>query len=191
MSAPTLIGWSGYAGSGKDTAALLLVDLGWTRLSFADVLREFALAVDPLIPLTPMLTCRLSQLVTKMGWENAKRTYPEVRQLLQRLGTDAGRRLLGTDVWVNAAFERVPAGAPVTATDVRFPNEAEAIRARGGIVVRVERPGTYPINGHPSETALDSFEFDAVLVNDGTVLDLHAKVAALLTGAGDSSPGPT
>jgi hypothetical protein len=65
-------------------------------------------------------------------------------------------------------------------SDCRYPNEAAAIRARGGLVLRVERPGVEPINAHRSEVALDGFDFDAVIDNDGSIEDLVAKLDTVL-----------
>jgi len=69
----------------------------------------------------------------------------------------------------------------VTITDVRYPNEAEMIRRNGGIVVRIDRPSLgRPTDEHPSETAMDGFEFDEVILNDGKPEDLYAKIETLL-----------
>ena len=85
-------------------------------------------------------------------------------------------------------------------TDVRFPNEVQAIKDRGGIVIRVNRPETWKSTGcvimdmssndrskdvvikyteHPSETALDDYEFDIVVENDGSIEELVEKVKKL------------
>ncbi len=193
-----LVGLSGYARSGKDTAAKVLTEGSWVRESFADRLRAFLLALDPIVDgevdsygegccdlcysvVHEIKPTRLSEIIADIGWERAKDSYAEVRELLQRCGTDAGRKVLGSDVWVNAVFTDWDGSTPTVVTDVRFPNEAEAIVARGGVVLRVNRPGVGPREDalgqvHPSETALDDWDFDAVLVNDGTLEDLHAKV---------------
>ena len=71
-------------------------------------------------------------------------------------------------------------------TDVRFSNEAKAIKEKGGILIRINRP-QYLDNGlvirkdeHLSETALDDYDgFDYVIENDGTVQDLIDKVKSL------------
>ncbi len=70
---------------------------------------------------------------------------------------------------------RLPAG-DVAFSDCRFPNEAAAIRDRGGEMWRIDRPGTAPVNAHPSETALDGFNFDRHIDNGGTLAALRAKV---------------
>lgn len=167
-----LIGVSGRKRHGKDTfAARLVEDHGFARVAFADPMREMALALDPIIS----DGWRLAALVETFGWEEAK-ANPEVRRTLQQLGTEAGRSVLGDSVWVDTAMRHARAlGGRVVFTDCRFPNEADAIRDAGGQVIRVNRPA-FPDDGdpHPSETALDRYRFDDLVLNDGTVDDLHA-----------------
>jgi len=167
-----LIGVSGRKRHGKDTFAARLVEHhGFTRVAFADPMRQMALALDPIIS----EGWRLSALVEAFGWEEAK-ANPEVRRTLQRLGTEAGRGVLGDGIWVDTAMRHArKLGGRVAFTDCRFPNEADAIRDAGGQVIRVNRPA-FPDDGdpHPSETALDRYPFDDLVLNDGTVDDLHA-----------------
>jgi len=120
-----------------------------------------------------------------------------VRDFLQKLGTEAIRDSLHENTWVNATMvDYTPvqvqwADGPLGGykdgpmpnwiiTDTRFPNEAEAIKKAGGIVVRINRPGVQPINPHLSETSLDDWNFDAVINNDGDVSDIVHKVGLLL-----------
>ena len=66
-------------------------------------------------------------------------------------------------------------------TDVRFPDEAQAIKDWGGVLWRVDRPGLVGGDGHASETAMDDYRgWDEVIVNDGTIAELRAKVGRLL-----------
>jgi hypothetical protein len=175
-----LIGLSGYARSGKDTAAAALVLDGWQRVSFADVLRNFLYAVNPVIMSSALFgTTRLAEYVDTFGWEKAKDDVPEVRALLQRVGTDAGRNILGENVWIDAALSGLEPDGSYVVTDCRFPNEAQAIRDRGGYVFRITRPGFAPTNGHVSETALDDFRFDAHIGNVGSQADLAYKIREL------------
>ena len=116
-----------------------------------------------------------------------------VRDLLQKLGTDAMREGLHQNVWVNALMaDYTPtqvqwSDGPVGGyedgpmpnwiiTDTRFPNEAQAIKDKGGIVIKVQRPGVGPVNNHPSETALKDYQFDYVINNNGSLEDLLAEV---------------
>lgn len=65
-------------------------------------------------------------------------------------------------------------------TDCRFSNEAEAIKSRGGLLIRVNR-GTPDKNAHISETALDNFPFDYTITNNGTIEELSEKVKEFIT----------
>ncbi|MFI0985047.1 deoxynucleotide monophosphate kinase family protein [Streptomyces exfoliatus] len=177
-----LVGFAGAARSGKDAAAQALLSVGWSRRAFADKVKGFLAELDPILDVEADVRLRLA-LDEGSGWEAVKAAYPEVRRLLQRCGTDAGRRLLGEDVWVDALFRDYASRGPTVITDVRFPNEAEAIRARGGRVVAVQRPGQALITeaGHVSENALAGHLFDGVIHNDGTVGQLHDRVTRLIT----------
>lgn len=129
------------------------------------------------------------------------------RKLLQLLGTECGREIIHPNIWVNALFANYNLTTVIGSegiikehhpnwiiTDVRFPNEAQAIKDRGGIVIRVERKPFNRAGGmegnkqfseqikedtHPSETALDDYEFDHVIDNNGSIEDLIEKVKQL------------
>ena len=97
-----------------------------------------------------------------------------LREFLQRLG-NAVRDAIHPDFWVNALFNTYTKNNIIIA-DVRFPNEAEAIKARGGKLIRIERPGAGAGN-HISETALDDYTgWDIVIDNVGTLEDLFNVV---------------
>jgi len=107
------------------------------------------------------------------------------RLVMQLFGTEVGRQI-DTQVWVKSLQLRVQQGldsghVKYAITDVRFENEAALIKELGGEVWRVERP-SLPVSNdvHPSETSLDNYKFDRVLVNDGTLDDLYLEVEALL-----------
>lgn len=130
-----------------------------------------------------------------------------VRDLLQVLGTEALRDNLHKNVWVNALFADyvcasegiryekgentfTPKITPITfnpplcpnwiITDCRFPNEAQDITDKGGFILKVTRPGEDLTATHASETALDNWSFDEIIVNDGTLDDLKEKVRLAL-----------
>lgn len=105
--------------------------------------------------------------------------------MLQQVGTDLFRNQLHPNTWVNASFANYLNNAWIF-TDVRFPNELEAIKKHNGITIRInrgliERTGKM-IQGpeHISETALDDAEFDYVIENDCTIDDLIEKVREIL-----------
>jgi hypothetical protein len=172
-----VFGCSGYAMVGKDSAADALENEGWTRRGFASALRDILYATNPLVE-GHWPARRVAEIVDFCDWTESKK-FPEIRELLQRLGTDAGRMVLGDEFWVRTLFERNTSDR-IVIPDVRFPNEKRAIEDRGGIVIRIERDGYGPVNGHVSETALDDDEFKYVLQNDGSIPDLGEKVLEIV-----------
>jgi len=179
-----IIGLSGYARSGKDEAAKVLVEeFGFTRVAFADKLRDFLFALNPLVVEDSSVgfgdVRPLQDVIVKFGWDGYKATPwgQEIRRLLQRLGTEAGRETMWDSIWIDAALTGYNDDAKIVVTDARFPNEAEAIVDRGGELWRVQRTGVGPANSHPSETSLDNFAgFSAVLYNNGTLDEYRSKI---------------
>lgn len=178
-----LIGICGLAGSGKDSVADLMVRYhGYTRIGLADPLKAAALRLNPIVYVDHWddVDYRLSDMVKFRGWDRAKREIPEIRQLLQRLGTEVVRELCGPDFWIDYALVAAGTMSNVVIPDVRFYNEALAIHEAGGYVYRVVRPGITPLpGGHASEAGIpDSLvEFD--IENSGSLDDLESKVHSL------------
>jgi hypothetical protein len=174
VNSPGIIGISGWAQSGKDTFAQVLIEeAGFTRMSFAEPMRQALLLLNPLVTVAG-IPLSLVDVVADRGWEGAKRDTPETRGLLQRFGTEVGREMFGTDFWVNYLLDGLE-HSKVVITDVRYLNEASAIVRRGGQMLRVERPGVRPANAHPSENSLDDYPNFAVTVpNDRGVAELRA-----------------
>ena len=181
-----IIALSGYARAGKDEAAKTLVEsFGFIQVAFADKLREMLYALDPICghyydSKNPSFVT-VQEVIDKRGWDGYKETEygSEIRRLLQRLGTEAGRQTLWDSIWIDAAFANLPEDAKVVVSDARFINEFDAVKSRGGRVWRIERPGIGPVNDHPSETEAPTYQhFDATLHNDSTLDAWGARVEA-------------
>lgn len=188
----TLVGLSGYAGAGKDEVGKILVnEYGFKRFAFADAVRQALYALNPRVQIGTTVY-PIQTALNHMTWDDLK-NYPEVRGLLQRMGTEVGRDLIGPDTWVNIIERHIDEAAslygddgPVikgyVITDCRFVNEAEwVVRKQWDpewrtAMVRVNRPGVGPRNNHVSETGLDNWKFDYVLMNDKGLGDLAGKV---------------
>lgn len=182
-----LLGLGGKAGSGKTTVTNYLTTRGFRVQKFAD-------------PLKSMLSDLLiSQGVepgdTSMFTEGALKEVPtdllggkSPRHAMQTLGTEWGRGQLSEDFWVEAALRNLGPGDRVF-DDVRFPNEAIAIRNRGGIVVNVFRPDAPQVGRHPSENALADFAFDYVIYNDDDMETLFRRVREFLCGQAEYENG--
>ncbi|MFB6423090.1 hypothetical protein ACFCXC_00450 [Streptomyces microflavus] len=179
----------GRAGAGKDTAAARLVRrYQFVRVAIADPLKESALRLDPIIgaegTFYGALPIRLSDVVNRYGWDRAKTSYPEVRRTLQNLGEAV--RGDDPDFWLRIALDQVATAdrwnVPVVVSDVRHGNEADALRAAGFLMVRIERPGATAggeAARHVSELDLDAYPADVTIPNVGTVADFNALVDTL------------
>jgi hypothetical protein len=185
-----LIAFSGFQNSGKDTAASVLIEeFGYTKIAFADALREMALKIDPYIVFDAefggTLSLRLSQLVTQFGWDKIKREIPEVRRLLQVMGTEAVRELFGENTWINVLWSRYPdlfdPRTRYVLTDCRFKNEADFVKMSRGTIYWIDRPGNES-DGHASESTVVRDMAHAIVTNDGSVEDLKNFVRSAERG---------
>jgi hypothetical protein len=207
-----IIGINGKIGSGKDTVgsiiqyltatdtsdkALGFIKLGYGIEGYHNSTFEIKKFAGTLKQIGSLLSGVLVEMFEDQEFKKLNMN-PEwgmtYREFLQKLGTEAMRDGLHTNVWVNALFAdyktfNEPSMYPNGGggkhpnwiiTDMRFPNEMEAVELREGVTIKVVRPGT-AVGTHPSETALDDAYFDHVISNDGTIEDLVEKVRQVLT----------
>jgi hypothetical protein len=176
-----ILGIHGKAGSGKDTIGDYLVDHhSYLKFAFANPLK-----------------CMIDTAFGPIPWNDRRRKeapLPRIgkspRQLAQTLGTEWGRTLVHPDVWVILMEQSInevasanwttDAGVEgIVITDVRFENEAEWIRKRGGQVWHLRRD-TAGVTDHPSEDGVGVHEGDSVILNRGTIDELYSSVERLL-----------
>ena len=178
-----IIGISGKAGSGKDTAAKMLEvlyanpDISYEDFAnkryknFADILIvHFADALKE----TAQVLFRLGEWETNTQ-EGKKTTInwigKTVRELLQGIGQGL-RDAIDFDIWVKILFANTKGWSNYIIADVRYPNEVKAIKERNGILLRIDRKGAGAGN-HSSETALDDYkEWDVHIENNNSIEDL-------------------
>ena len=185
-----LIGLTGRKQAGKDTvferARHLMADvLPVERASFADLLYESAAASLGVFVDDLRRWKNDPEVFVTVGLANCT-TYrrQSLRQYLQRYGTEAHRSVFGDDFWVdNVRLDH--AGKLVFVTDVRFDNEAQAVRRAGGIVVRVVGPEEieHAPDGHASEAGLSAGTVDLTLRNgrrDDGFRSLDVALAAFI-----------
>ena len=169
----TIIAFTGLAGAGKSTAAFHLVkSRGFERVRFA----------GPLKAMMAALGCTQAEI------DGDRKELPcdllggkTPRHAMQTLGTEWGRDLIQPDLWIRAwrhAVDALPAGVPVVVDDCRFPNEADAIKAAGGLLVRIERPGAGTASAHESEK--HTLPFVKTLYNTRDERSLREQVDVLL-----------
>lgn len=190
MTEPTpkpqlLIGLTGLAGSGKDTVAGMLLRLWAER----DLMRSTCIAFAAPIRSMCFELLQHARVQDPIGYmlnrELKEAVIPELgvsyRHLAQTLGTEWGQQCLGRDVWIRVLDKRLQAYREQLVTrfvipDVRFAPEADWLRAQGGVIWRVERPGVAPVREHVSESGTATIQSDCVILNDGTLDDLRANV---------------
>jgi hypothetical protein len=203
-----LIAISGKIGSGKDTVGEIIQKLCLTNEAPNFEIKKFAgklKAVGSLltgIPIEMFEDQEFKKTDLPSEWVYIENGYAArnmtVRDFLQKLGTEAMRDNLHTNVWINALFadyretESIFRGKVIEKhslpnwiiTDMRFPNEMEAVVNRNGVTIRVVRPNLTSFESmltpHPSETALDDAEFDYTINNSGTLEDLVKIVRTIL-----------
>jgi hypothetical protein len=216
-----IIGINGKIGSGKDTVGSIIQyltatdtsdkALGFIKLGygiegyhnstfeikkFAGKLKQIGSILSS-VPVEMFEDQEFKKLNMNPEWGM---TY---REFLQKLGTEAMRDGLHTNVWVNALFadyhpapnksidesfmEQFITGSSEIhytlpnwiITDMRFPNEMGAVVEKDGLTIRVVRPGT-STGTHPSEIALDGHTMHYEIINDGSIEDLVEKVKEIL-----------
>jgi dephospho-CoA kinase len=178
-----IIGISGKAGSGKDTAAKMLEVLyANPDISYEDfVNRRYKNFVDiEVVHFADILKETVQALFAIGEWETNTQEGKKVtiswigktvRELLQEVGQGL-RDAIDPDVWVKALFANTEDWANIIIADVRYPNELEAIKERDGVLIRIDRNGAGAGN-HSSETALDDYnDWDFHIGNNGSMEDL-------------------
>ncbi len=113
------------------------------------------------------------------NWVLVKPTY---RRMMQKIGTDAGTGKIHPFLWVISTLQSYnnKNNEVWAITDVRFPDEVEAIRNLGGITIRLERNSNNK-DTHLSETALDKYEgFDYIIDNNKSFSELTEQIKQIL-----------
>jgi len=207
------IGLSGKKQVGKDTAAKLICDelsrrkITFQVTSFAEPLKRMCIDILGLKPEGVFGTDADKNALSHIQWdgfpEEIRNKYAKDhilagdgvldpilrsgpmtnREVLQVMGTDIFRAIYG-DVWANAPFNKDWSNCQVVIlTDCRFPNEKLATEKHGGVIIRLERDTQFRDN-HPSEIALDGYDFTNKYVNNGSVEDLRQYLLSLLKDKG-------
>lgn len=182
-----LLAMYGRARSGKDTAAdYLAQQLGLYKYAFAE-------------PLKTMLKSVFGDHFHEGDRSGiCPETGKSYREMMQTLGTEWGRELMTQDVWINLVQKKWEwvkaggwaAGAPdcggfngMILSDVRFDSEAEWVKSQGGIVIEITRgidTLTPSVASHASEAGIRDDLADLLVVNHGTVEDLHKLLDSIV-----------
>ena len=205
-NAPLIFGIVGKKRSGKDSVAKALSFSGVQRIAFADELKRHAMELWDL-SFEQVYGDDLKEVVDER-WGVSPRHFLQVfgtevcrnahvdtwtRKTLHLIDTAfRGGPVLLPDLKhrefrkfrFNHQSARIWAGETLggdvwSIPDVRFRNEAQVVKDRGGYVIKVIRPGLVSDDTHQSEVEVDLIEADHTIVNDGAMADLEAKVSDL------------
>lgn len=159
----SLLGITGKAGAGKSAAAQVLIDAGWTRVKFADPIKDMMRAIG-------LKDRHIEGDLKEVPCDMLQGRTP--RYAMQTLGTEWGRQIIGGKLWIAIAESRIKlalaAGMSVVVDDVRFENEAQIIRDLGGSVLSIG--GGLGAGSHVSEAGVLP---DIQYGNAGTLAELR------------------
>ena len=174
-----LIGLAGRARVGKDTVArYLAAHLTLLSYAFADPLKQ---------ALANMFHLTAAQLEGSEKEQQLSWLDKSPRQLMQLLGTEWGRDLIHPRLWLLLAEQNLQLLAEhdqamqgVVIRDVRFDNEADWVRSKGGVILDITRPLPESIAPHLSEAGVTQRPEDLALVNDGTLDQLYDELEGVI-----------
>ena len=166
-----IIGVSGKIGSGKDTFADKLIEYVKSEYGFTFENKKYAYNLKKIVSILTGVS-----MEDVFSREGKHKQLPEwnmtVGEMQQKLGTEAVRNNINQDAWILSLFGTYSTKKYWIITDVRFKNEADIIKEKGGIVIRLNGD---PIKSktndnrnmeHPSETGLDDYQdFDYIYDN--------------------------
>lgn len=168
MKNQIIIGLGYRRHAGKDTVgAHLIKHYGFTRVAFADKLKEVVGFILSTNATDPEFKSNICDLGVTGG------------SALQKIGVALRDEF--PEIWIVASNLEYLAlyNERIVVTDVRFENEAAAVKNLGGILVQIQRPGCSSDN-HISECEGDKIKWDHIIVNDGSLDALAQKVDGLM-----------
>jgi len=163
----TIIGFVGFPGSGKDAAATVMCARhSFIRYAFGDMVKGKLLEIDPIYE---------NDITRLERWKRSG--LGETREKLQNLGESMRRD--DSRYWINRMPEVL--GHRSVFTDIRYKNEMEWVREKGGVILHIDRPGYGPVNDHQSEKNTGELATlaDYTITNQGTINDLVARILTL------------
>jgi hypothetical protein len=206
-----IIGFVGFIGCGKDTAAEYLVNnFGFKHDSFASTLKDAVAAIfgwDRELVEGRTTEAREWREQEDAWWSQRLGKKITPRYVLQYWGTDLLRNHFHDDIWIASLENKARKTKDnIVISDVRFPNEVQAIHNAKGLVIRIKRgqePAWYEdalaynqgpknmrwalskqrlneLQIHSSETAWIGSKFNYTIENDGSIDDLHNQIKNLV-----------
>ena len=185
-----IIAICGLQGSGKDTlGSFFIKNYGFVKLSFAGILKDIvSILFDWDRELLEGSTKESREWRESVdNWWGEKLNIPNLtpRWVLQNIGTNVFREHFHPDIWVSAVERKLSKYENVIITDCRFQNEYDMLKSNNAYIIKIVRgfePKWFleyqlnsiePKNIHKSEYSWANFNFDSLVLNDGSLKDLE------------------
>ena len=169
-----IIGLIGNKRVGKSTFGDYITEkYGFKSIAFADPIKEGAKIMFDLT--NEQVNGDLKEVVDTR-WNKSP------RQILQILGTDACRKLFEPDIWIKRLKIELKKNKNknVVVSDVRFPNEAKAVKEMGGILIKITKSDLVGKDSHISEQLVDKINHDILIKNDSSIEDYKQNIDNLI-----------
>jgi hypothetical protein len=153
-----LIAFAGYAREGKDAAAQRLITSGWKRCAFGDIIK---VQLDPL----------MKEHLGFSAFTEDDTQKNQIRPILEQWGE------VNYDGVIREFFDTLPPRA-VNTRLVRL-REAKEWMRRGGVILRIRRPGVEPATDWERDRLQELYDVGAIhdtILNEGTVEQLWNRV---------------
>ena len=164
---PFIIGFLGKAGSGKSTAQQLLKNMLKSDKkvylsNFAGTLKTICYSIfKHKFMRSSFFGGQTDKLKINQSYYNLCG-----RKILQIVGTDVIRQLYGSNFWIDCCYNKIPDDIEIVILgDVRFSNEADSVKQRNGIIIKIDAPKSNNIISHISED-IDDINHDYLIYND-------------------------
>jgi hypothetical protein len=189
---------SGYKKHGKDTLAKFIQekDPEFYITHFADKLKKISgkvfgltdeqfndqdlkeLSFEKPIVMDLFLNALIDE--TGLNLQKQDKIAKNPREILQYTGTEYIRKVQD-NYWIQCVIDEIEGRSKVLIPDTRFPNEANAIRSIGGLIIKVFRIDMPPsIDGHSSETKIAEIEQDLLIGARTGYFNILKEVAGLI-----------
>jgi hypothetical protein len=197
FTVPAVVGITGKIGSGKTTVSNYIKQYyNMNEYSFAEPLKKIGECFK--FQNKELYGTQEEKLAPSVNWGISGRVF------LQRMGTEIGREILpkiipemdmgdSGSIWIRLfdihADEVSKSDKPgLVISDIRFLNEASAIKSRGGIVIRIIRDDEKESGGHTthaSEMEMDQIKPDFIIHNSGNLDNLYNTVNNIMSHRDD------
>jgi len=190
MNDNLLIGIIGVKNSGKDTVGSYLIEnYGFTRYAFGDPVKQIC---------KNLFSLSEEQLDRKLKETIDPRWDISPRQMFQKIGTEFGQfeifklfpelknKMKYRELWVKLFNEWLINNEDkkrVVITDVRFKHEANFIKEKGGIIIKIRRNKDLPDN-HLSELELNQIPNELIdfdIDNNYELVDLYSQIDIIIS----------